>query len=299
MQISTASALGLVLCLWCGAQAQAADSTATAPPRLSATQIVERNIAARGGLAAWHAVKSMSWSGKMEAGTGDTTARSWRYTEAALMPKPRQVGQQDKNGPIVLPSGIGKPVTDKQVQLPFVLDMERPHKSRLEIEFAGKTAVQVYDGNQGWKLRPFLNRTDVEPFTADEARAEASKAGMEGPLIDYAAQGTKVAYDGVEAVDGSDAYRLVLTLKDGSVRHVWIDARSFLDVKVEGSPRWMDGKLRTVWVSQRDFRQVQGLMLPFAYETTVDGFPNTHKLTLDKAAINPALDPARFQKPGA
>ena len=29
----------------------------------------------------------------------------------------------------------------------------------------------MYDGTQGWKLRPFLNRNDVEPFTADEARS--------------------------------------------------------------------------------------------------------------------------------
>ena len=299
MQFKHASTLAWVLCLSYAGAGMAADSKPAAVVKLSAAQIVERNIAARGGLQAWHEVRTMSWSGKMEAGTGDTTARSRRYTEAALMPKPRLSGQQDRNAPIVLPPNIGKPVTDKQVQLPFLLDMERPHKSRLEVEFAGKTAVQVYDGKQGWKLRPFLNRTDVEPFTADEAKAEASKAGLEGPLIDYAAQGTKVAYDGVEAVGGSDAYRLVLTLKDGTVRHVWIDASTFLDVKVEGSPRWMDGKLRSVWVYQRDFRPVQGVMLPFSYETAVEGYADTHKMTIEKAEVNPKLDAALFSKPGA
>ena len=48
------------------------------------------------------------------------------------------------------------------VQLPFVLKMERPRKSRLEINFAGSTAVQVYDGANGWKVRPFLGRLQVE-----------------------------------------------------------------------------------------------------------------------------------------
>lgn len=276
----------------------AADAKPAAVARLTAEQVVERNIAARGGLQAWHAVQTMSWSGRMEAGTGDTTARSWRYAEAALMPKPRPGTTQGKNGAFVLPPNLDKPVTDKQVELPFVLDMQRPHKSRLEIAFAGSTAVQVYDGAQGWKVRPFLNRSDVQPFTADEAKAEASKAGIDGPLVDYQAKGTRVALEGVEAVDGSDAYRLALTQKDGSVRHLWIDAHSFLDVKVEGSPRWMDGRMRTVWVAQRDFRTVQGVVLPFSYETSVDGFPNTHKMTIERAEVNPKLDAALFSKPG-
>jgi len=68
--------------------------------------------------------------------------------------------------------------------------MKRPGKSRVEIEFAGKTAVQVYDGTNGWKLRPYLNRNDVEPFTAEEAKSEAGKT-LDGPLVDYAAKGTR------------------------------------------------------------------------------------------------------------
>jgi len=43
------------------------------------------------------------------------------------------------------------------------------------IHHNGKTAVQVYDGTHGWKLRPYLNRDDVEPFTTEEAKSEAGK----------------------------------------------------------------------------------------------------------------------------
>ncbi len=37
-------------------------------PSMSAAQVVERNVAARGGLAAWQALQTMSWKGKMGAG---------------------------------------------------------------------------------------------------------------------------------------------------------------------------------------------------------------------------------------
>jgi len=189
------------------------------------------------------------------------------------------------------------PKKGAQVELPFRLEMKRPRKSRLEVDFAGKTAVQVYDGENGWKVRPFLNRDDVEPFTADEAASEAAKPDLDGPLVDYAAKGTQVALEATEPVDGHKAYKLKLTMKNGDVRHVWIDAQSFLDVKVEGSPHRLDGKMHNVWVYQRDFRSVQGLMVPYLYETAVEGVQQRHRMVVESVKVNPALDAARFVKP--
>jgi len=268
--------------------ATAADGVA--PGRLSAAQIVERNIAARGGLSAWHAVRTLSVTGKLEAGAGDSIARSERVARGSK-------GQGVRRLHAEVMAADKSP--EAQVLLPFTLEMKQPRMSRLEIQFAGKAAVQVYDGTSGWKLRPFLNRNDVEPFTADESQAEAGKPGLEGPLVDYAAKGTTLALEGLEAVEGHDAYKLKLTLKNGTVQHVWIDANSFLDVKVEGVPRRMDGRVRTVWVYQRDFRPVQGLKVPFVYETAVDGFPGTHRMFVDTVTVNPPIADTRFVKPVA
>src|SRR5258708_24818161 len=49
-------------------------------------------------------------------------------------------------------------------------------------------------------------------------------------------------------------YRLKLTYKTGEVRHLWIDARTFLDAKIEGTPRRWDGKTRTVATYFRDYK---------------------------------------------
>ena len=45
-----------------------AADTPAARPNLSATQIAEKNVAARGGLQAWRAVRTLSLQGKMGAG---------------------------------------------------------------------------------------------------------------------------------------------------------------------------------------------------------------------------------------
>lgn len=263
--------------------------TLAASAKLSAAEIVDRNVAARGGLQAWHAVQTMSWTGKMDAG-GGSIERSRRAAEGRRM-RPNSIEIIDHKD-----AGT-KSDASKQVQLPFVLEMKRPSKSRVEIEFAGKTAVQVYDGANGWKVRPFLNRNEVEPFTAEESKSEEGRRQLDGPLVDYAAKGTKVELEGIEKVEGRDAYKLKLTAKNGNVQHVWIDTQSFLDVKIEGAPRRMDGRMRTVWIYQRDFRSVQGVMVPFLLETAVDGYADTHKMIIEKVAVNPKLDDALFAKP--
>jgi hypothetical protein len=185
----------------------------------------------------------------------------------------------------------------QKVQLPFVLEMERNRKTRLELQFNGQTAVQVYDGTNGWKLRPFLNRRDVEPYTPDELKAASMQADIDGPLVDYVAKGTKVQLEGIQSVEGHDAFNLKLTLKTGQVQHIWVDAQTFLDVKIEGTPRRLDGRFHPVATYLRDYRSVNGLMIPYVNETAVDGVKQTEKILVEKVIVNPKLEDSHFSKP--
>ena len=261
-------------------------AVAQTAPKLTAAQIVEKNIAARGGLQAWRSVQTMTWKGKMDAGTGDSAARSRAFAMSStgkMQPASRM--QMDKAQ------------AEKQVQLPFTTEMKRGRKSRVELEFAGKTAIQVYDGSNGWLVRPYLNRNDVEPFTAEQLQSESQSAEIDGYLVDYAAKGNKVELAGVEQVEGKDAYKLKVTQKSGDVKYIWIDSQSFLDVRVSGPQRRMDGKMHNVYVYQRDFKSVSGVMIPYTLETAVEGYRDTHKTVLESVVINPKLDDALFTKP--
>jgi hypothetical protein len=228
----------------------AADGS-SAPARLDADQIVEKNIAARGGLQAWRTVQTLSFSGKMDAG--------------------------------------GK----HNVQLPFSMDLKRPRKTRVEIDFANDKAVQVYDGANGWKLRPFLGRREVEPFNAEELRSASLESDLDGPLVDHDLKGTTVELEGVEKVEGRSAYKLKLAMKGGQVRHVWIDAHTFLEAKIDGIPRRMDGEMRSVEVYYRDFKSVDGLLLPHVLESVVAGSKQAHKIMVERV-----VDDSRFTKAG-
>jgi hypothetical protein len=258
-----------------GAYKQAAPTKAA--PKLTAAQIIEKNVAARGGASAWHAVNTLELKGKMEAGGNDRTGLYVPGAEEALKYAPSR--------------------PKEQAVLPFVMDLERGHKQRLEIEFKGQTAIQVYNGSQGWKLRPFLNRHEVEKFTAEEAKMAATQTDLDGLLIDYAAKGSKVQLEGIDKVEGRSAYNLKVTDKNGYVRHVWVDAETFLEAKMEGNPRRLDGKYHPVATYFRDYRDVNGLKMPFLLETAVEGIRDTEKVMIETIVSNPKLDPSRFAMP--
>jgi hypothetical protein len=185
----------------------------------------------------------------------------------------------------------------KNTKLPFTMTMKRPHKSRFEIRFNEQTAFQVYDGTQGWKVRPFLGRDEVEPYTSAEAKSAAASAELDGPLIDYAAKGSRVEALGMEQVEGHRTYVLKLTTKDNVSRRIWIDASSFLELKIDGEPRKLDGKMHDVAIFYRDYRKENGLVVPHTLETVVSGVKPTHKLMIEHVTVNPPAGDALFAKP--
>jgi hypothetical protein len=260
--------------------------------KLSGAEIADKNVAARGGLSAWRAVQTMSLVGTLGAGGNQRATLS--------VPSPTE---GHKLGPEIVPT---RPV--EEVHLPFTMLLKRPHKMRFELQFNGKTAVQVYDGINGWKLRPFLNRLVVEPYTADEMKIASMQADLDGPLVDYAAKGTRVDLAGKEKVERRDTYKLKLTLKNGQTIHVWIDAQTFLEAKIEGQSRRLDGTPHPVEVYFRDYRPVNGLQIPFLLETKVLpvaknslGIKDTdvppEKIIVEKVVINPKIEESRFAKP--
>ena len=253
---------------------------------LTAEQVADRNVSARGGLQSWRAVHTLMMSGKMEVGGNNRpTIPTPGPRNARNMPAPRPA---------------------EQVRLPFVMELERGRKTRMEIQFRGQTAIQVFDGSAGWKLRPFLNRRDVEPYTEDEMKTVSSQSDLDGPIVDYAAKGTKVTLVGMEKVENRDTYKLKLTMRSGQTTTVWIDAQTFLETKMEGPSKLLDGVLHPVEVYFRDYRNVGALKIPFLLETrvlSVTGGPEQNhgqevkeQIVLDKVEVNPKLDEATFTK---
>jgi hypothetical protein len=134
------------------------------------------------------------------------------------------------------------------------------------------------------------------------------QSDIDGPLVDYAAKGTVIQLVGTEKVEDRDTYKLKLTMKDGHSVHLWIDAQTFLEAKMEGAPRRLDGIEHPVEIYYRDYRQVNGLQIPFVLETKVltldkpasrassNSYP-VERIVIEGVEVNPKLDASLFVKP--
>lgn len=190
----------------------------------------------------------------------------------------------------------GKLTLGPGIEAPFVIEQKRPNMFRMDITVQGMTIVQAYDGKVGWMLNPMQGRKDPEPLPEDALKQVEEQSDMDGPLLDYKAKGHTVELVGKESVEGSPAYKIKVTLKNGDVRYIFLDADSFLEIRTEGKTKVrgteVDGES-----SIGDYKEVDGLTIPFAVETGQKGSPQKQKIVIDKVEINVPVDDAKFKMP--
>jgi len=167
---------------------------------------------------------------------------------------------------------------------------------RLDITFQGMTGTQAYDGSSAWMVMPFMGKKDPEKVPDEEAQAFAEQADFDGILVDYKEKGNQVELLGKEPVEGSEAYKLKVTMKDGAIRYIYIDADAFLEIKTEGK-RKIRGSEVEGESSIGDYKEVAGMMMPYAVESGAKGSPQKQKITIDKIEVNVPIDDSRFVMP--
>lgn len=182
------------------------------------------------------------------------------------------------------------------MEAPGSLVQKRPDKARIEFTLQGMTAIQAYDGKDAWQIMPFMGKKDPEAMSADDKKDLEENADIDGPLVDYKSKGNKVELLGKDKLEGTDAYKLKVTVKNGDVITMYLDADSFLEIK-EGVKRTVRGTEQEMETSLGDYKEVNGLMFPFAMETSVKGSSQSQKLTLSKIELNVPVDDVIFKMP--
>jgi outer membrane lipoprotein-sorting protein len=182
------------------------------------------------------------------------------------------------------------------MEAPGVLIQKRPDLARLDFTVQGLTAVQAYDGRTAWQIMPFMGKKDPEAMSADETKELEEMADLDGPLVDYKSKGHQVELLGKEKVEGTDAYKIKATLKNGDVQTIYIDSDSFLEIKEE-TKRMVRGSEQLIESSIGDYKDVDGVLFPFAMESGVKGSQEKQKLTITKIELNVAADDSLFKMP--
>ncbi len=185
------------------------------------------------------------------------------------------------------------------VEAPFVIEQKRPGSFYQDVTVQNMHLIESYDGKTGWTINPFAGyggKKDPELMDADGLKNAEQQADLDGPLVNYTDKGHKVEYLGKEDVEGSSCHKLQVTLKNGTVQTLFLDADSFLEVK-QTSKSMVRGTEVETETTLGDYKEEGGVMMPHSMEMGAKGSPQKQKLTIEKVDINPAIEDGKFKMP--
>jgi len=188
------------------------------------------------------------------------------------------------------------------MHIPFVMQIQRPNRTRFEIKERFEQYTRIFAGDHGWKVHPGTNgQPTVTSFSKEELEFSRDEFPLDGPLIDYAAKGVTASLDGIDLIDGRKAYRLSLRLASGAERKVWIDIETNLELRYDRPATSPIAPGRPVATFYGGYLSADGLKIPSAI--TSSAAPDAaqrqaaDRLVIDRVEINPKFDAQTFLPP--
>jgi hypothetical protein len=167
---------------------------------------------------------------------------------------------------------------------------------RQEFSLQGMTGINAYDGKTGWKIEPWSGKKDPEALGEEEMKSIVEDSDFDGPLVNYRQKGNKVEFVGVDQVEGTDTFKLKLTLANGDVFYYYMDTDYYVPIKID-TKRMVRGAEREYETSLGDYKEVDGWYLPHSFETNAKGSQDKQKIVFDKIEANAEIDEGRFRMP--
>lgn len=182
------------------------------------------------------------------------------------------------------------------IEAPFTVMAKRPNMARIEFVFQGITGIQAYDGETAWQVMPFTGNTDPEEVPDDQAEDLWETADVDGPLIGWEESGHTVELLGMEETEGTQAYKLKVTLNSGSVQYYYLDSEYFIPIRMEGV-REVQGRTVEFETIVSDYKEVGGLMIAHSIEARPKGAPAGQAVTIDLVELNVEMADSLFVMP--
>ena len=155
-------------------------------------------------------------------------------------------------------------------------------------------------------LQPAVPETDRRPpriLVVDDERSMREllaivlrREGYEVLLADNGRSAVELL--GRESALGKESFKVEVRSRDGQVRTMYLDARSYLVTRIEET-RQIEGKGEEFETLLGDYRTVAGLVFPHVIEVGPKRGNDRQKLIFDKIEVNVPMDDARFAAPAA
>jgi Outer membrane lipoprotein-sorting protein len=189
-------------------------------------------------------------------------------------------------------------LTQGSFRAEFLQEGKRADKVREEFIIQGMAQIQAYDGKTGWQVSPFGGRKDAELLSADDLKSLVVDADIDGPLVEYKEKGHKAELVGHDSMEGTDCFKIKLSMKNGDVRYYYLDADSYLELKVEIQTT-IRGALQESELYYGDYEQVNGIYYPFSVQQGQKGNTSRTEISVVKVEQNVALEDSLFSMPAS
>ena len=173
---------------------------------------------------------------------------------------------------------------------------KRGNSVREEFSLQGMTGINAYDGKAGWKIEPWNGKKDPESLGEEEMKSILEDSDFDGPLVNYQQKGNKVEFAGMDQYEGTDTFKLKVTLANGDVYFYYLDTDYYVPIKID-TKRTIRGAEREYETALGDYKEVAGWYLPFSIETNAKGSPDRSKVVYEKIEANTPIDDKRFSMP--
>jgi outer membrane lipoprotein-sorting protein len=148
-------------------------------------------------------------------------------------------------------------------------------------------------------VMPFLGKKDPEEMTGDDLKEIIDSADLiEGPLFNWKDKGHTVELVGEDTVEGTPAWKLKLTKKNGDASTIWLDKEAYVEIKSEGKHKRGDQEVE-IETTKGDYKEVGGLMFPHSIQTKPKGAPQGASITIESIELNATIDNGVFGMPKA
>ena len=208
----------------------------------------------------------------------------------------KTIGGMEKIQAVKTMRRTGKVIVGGGFEIPLVEENKRPNFVRQDITIQGLVGTNAYDGKAGWKIEPWQGKKDPEAMGEAELKGILEEADFDGPLVNYKEKGNKVEYVGMDEVEGTDTYKLKVTLKDGETRYFYMDTDYYVPIKIE-TKRIIRGNEVEIETVLGDYKEVSGWYMPWSVEVGAKGSQFKQKIAIEKVEANVSLDDSRFLMP--
>ena len=165
---------------------------------------------------------------------------------------------------------------------------------RNESDFNGQSMVQVETDKGGWMINPFMGSSDPVAYSDNLFQANAEQIYVD-PLLDYAANGSKVELSGQEKVGDINAYKIKYTNKYNAESTYYIDPLTWFIIQAVRQNEVM-GQQVTLTITFSDY-QKKDFGVYFPNKTHLDMGQFALDITANKIEVNKDIDTTIFNMP--